>query len=428
MRIAVIGAKGLPPEQGGIEHHCAEIYPRMVAQGHSVDLFARSLYTNQPAWSRNTYKGVRVLALPGSKRGGADVLISSALGSIFTAGKYDIIHFHALGPALFSWLPRIISPAKIVVTCHGLDWQRAKWSKTAKRSIRMGEQIAASCAHEVVVVSEALQSYFLETYDRKSTYIPNAPATYAPSDPNFTWVKSLGLKPSQYLVFLGRLVPEKRPDLLIQAFQHLQPEGWKLVLVGAEDSSDFRSYLHNLANGNKNIIFTGQLLRDRLAEIVRGSGLCVLPSDMEGLPMAMLEAMSEGIPVIASDIPPHEQLLAPDRGILFRRGEVKSCIEKLDWALSSEDALQQIASRAKKYVTSHYNWDVITTQFLDLYEATLTQSEVSSKKIVPVVTPEDESITLTDRVTCVRYTETDSPLDADLADSSSEISVPHNFP
>jgi len=380
MRIAVIGTKGLPPKEGGIEHHCAEIYSRLVEEGHSVDVFARSFYTQKPGWSRDEFKGVRVISLPCPKIGGLDVVLSSALGALLTIKGYDIIHFHALGPALFSWVPRIFSPAKIVLTCHGLDWQRAKWGKLARLSILMGERIGVACADEVVVVSQALRSYFLKTYERDSLFIPNAPATYASSDPNFTWGKSLGLEQGRYLVFLGRLVPEKCPDLLIQAFQALKPPGWKLVLVGGADSRDFTAKLIDLASGNPDILLTGQLLGDRLAEIIRGAGICVLPSNVEGMPMSMLEAMAEGVPLVASDIAPHRQLLGRDRGVLFRRGDLSSCIEKLEWAIQNEEELNENARRAKLYVRANYNWQRISAKVLDLYESMLDQPSMFADK------------------------------------------------
>jgi glycosyltransferase involved in cell wall biosynthesis len=373
MKIAVIGAKGLPPQEGGIEHHCAEIYPRMVAQGHSVDLFARSFYAKIPAFTEHYFKGVRVISLPCPKVGGSDVIISSALGAMLTFGDYDIVHFHALGPSLFSWLTRMISPAKIVVTCHGLDWKRAKWGKIARFSIKLGEKIAVSCAHEMVVVSTELQSYFIHNYSRDSAYIPNAPASYLASDSKFTWTVSLGLEPGRYMVFLGRLVPEKCPDLLIKAFQLLQQSGWKLVLVGGDDCPIFKAQLLNLADNNPNIIFTGQILGTRLAEIVRGSGLFVLPSDIEGLPMAMLEAMAEGIPILASDILPHRQLIGQNRGVLFRKGDINSCIDKLDWAINNTKEIQTFAEEAKSYVIANYNWEQITSKFIDLYHLISTK-------------------------------------------------------
>ena len=374
MKIAVIGSKGLPPKQGGIEHHCAEIYPRMVAQGHSVDLFARSFYTGTPAFSQHDFRGVRVISLPCPKTGGLDALISSFLGAALTIGKdYDIVHFHALGPSLFSWIPRLFSPAKVMVTCHGLDWQRAKWGKLASSSILLGEKVAVSCAHELAVVSESLQAYFSKTYDRTSTYVPNAPATYAASDPDFAWGKSLGLTPGRYLLFLGRMVPEKCPDLVIQAFKALQLQGWKLVLVGSDSAPDYKTKLLDLADDHPDIMFVGELLGSRLAEIVRGAGLCVLPSDVEGLPMVMLEAMSEGIAIVASDIPPHRHLLGHNRGVLFRRGDLLSCVQKIEWAISNRPDLKLMADRAKIHVRSSYNWEQITATFLNLYENVLAQ-------------------------------------------------------
>ncbi|MHC5933315.1 glycosyltransferase family 4 protein [Nostoc sp.] len=409
MKIAVIGAKGLPPEEGGIEHHCAEIYPRMVAQGHSVDLFARSFYTRMPAFRQYDFKGVRVISLPCPKVGGSDVIISSALGAMLTAGDYDIVHFHALGPSLFSWLTRMISPAKVVVTCHGLDWQRAKWGKLARLSILLGEKIAVSSAHEMVVVSGALQSYFINNYSRDSAYIPNAPASYPASDTKFTWTSSLGLERGRYMVFLGRLVPEKCPDLLIKAFQSLQKSAWKLVLVGGDDSPTFKAKLLSLANNNPNILFTGPLLGAHLAEIVRGSGLFVLPSDIEGLPMAMLEAMAEGVPILASDILPHRQLLGQNRGVLFRKGDVNSCIEKLDWAIHNTQEIQKFAEQAKIYVSANYNWEQITNKFIDLYNRISTKPlTVPTSTLASLYADQVKSATLRESALGTKYLETDS--------------------
>jgi glycosyltransferase involved in cell wall biosynthesis len=161
MKIAVIGVKGLPPKQGGIEHYCAEVYPRMVAQGHSVDLFARSSYTDCSWLDRHDFQGVRVISLPSLPLRGLDAFFSSAFGAIASSGtRYDIVHFHALGPSLFTWLPKIASSAKVVVTCQGLDWQRAKWGSTSTRMIRMGEQAAVRFADGITVVSKTSNPTF----------------------------------------------------------------------------------------------------------------------------------------------------------------------------------------------------------------------------------------------------------------------------
>jgi glycosyltransferase involved in cell wall biosynthesis len=267
-----------------------------------------------------------------------------------------------------SWLPKIASSSKIVVTCQGLDWQRAKWGKLSSRLIRLGEINAVRYAHKIVVVSKALQSYFRNTYGIETLYIPNGPGTYGESDPNFAYGKSLDLKQGRYMVFLGRLVPEKRPDLLLEAFLRLKPEGWKLVIVGgSSDTTQYISQLHGMAAGSKDVLFVGELHGSRLAEIVRGAGLFVLPSDLEGLPLVMLEAMQEGIPVLASDIPPHQQLIGQERGLLFEAGNVDSCVQVLERALRQPLELAVMAKKAQSYVQINYNWNNIVAENLRLY-------------------------------------------------------------
>lgn len=370
MKIAVIGAKGLPPKQGGIEHYCAEVYPRMAAQGYSVDLFARSSYLGSGPYDEYDYEGVRIISLPCLNLKGVDAFTSSAIGAIAARGtQYDVIHFHALGPALFTALSRLASSSKIVVTCQGLDWQRSKWGNFSSRLILAGEQAAVRYADEIIVVSEALRSYFFKTYGRSTVYIPNGPAGYADCDSVFTHGRSLGLEQKRYLIFLGRLVPEKCPDVLIKAFQSLKPVGWKLVLVGGDsDTSGYKMHLANLAAGNADIVFTGELQAARLAEIVRGAGLFVLPSEVEGLPLAMLEGMLEGIPVIASDIAPHKQLLGMERGILFEVGNVEGCARSLEWAINHPQNMKNMAAKAQEHVKHYYSWDRITRETIKLYK------------------------------------------------------------
>lgn len=377
MKIAVIGAKGLPPKQGGIEHYCAEVYPRIVEQGHSVDLYARSSYTDCSWQDRYDYQGVQVISLPGLSLRGVDAFITSALGAVAaSATKYDIIHFHALGPSLFTCLPKLVNTAKIVVTCQGLDWQRAKWGSFSTRIIQLGEKAAVRFADELMVVSDALSTYFWQTYGRDTVYIPNAPASYGKSDPNFGYGTQLGLEQGRYMLFLGRLVPEKRPDLLVDAFSALNAPGWKLVLAGGvSDTKSFTSQLLEKVANNPNIVFAGELRGQRLWEIVRGAGLFVLPSDVEGLPLAMLEAMQEGIPVVASDIPPHKQLISGGRGKLFEAGNLTSCIRTLDWSIHHPQELAAMAVNAKRHVQLNYSWNHITSETLKLYKTLLTSSK-----------------------------------------------------
>lgn len=368
MKIAVIGAKGLPAQQGGIEQHCAEICVRMAKWGHEVDLYARPSYNGTSWFSSELYQGIRIITLPSLPIRGIDAFLNSALGAISTIGrKYDVIFFHALGPSLFSWLPKLLTSSKVISVCHGLDWQRAKWGKVSSMMLRLGERTASNYADEIIVVSHALQSYFSKIYNRQTTYIPNAPAEYTNSDPKFNYGKALGLTPGKYVLFLGRLVPEKCPDLLFEAFSQLQPAGWKLVFVGGgSDTEEFSTKLQQQAAGKSNIVFTGQLTGAFLAEIVRGSGLFALPSDLEGLPLAMLEAMREGVPVLASDIPVHQQLLGDERGVLFKAGDLNSCIKALNWSINNPLTLSKMARASQEHIQQNYDWDSITTETLNL--------------------------------------------------------------
>jgi glycosyltransferase involved in cell wall biosynthesis len=232
----------------------------------------------------------------------------------------------------------------------------------------MGERAAVRFADEIIVVSKDLQSYFSNTYGRETVYIPNAPASYAESDPNFSYGTSLGLNQGRYILFLGRLVPEKRPDLLIEAFEALKPAGWKLVFAGGVSNTKvYVSKLLDRVAKNPDVVFAGELRGSRLAEIVRGAGLFALPSDLEGLPLAMLEAMQEGVPVVASDIPPHQQLLDEQRGVLFKTGDVDSCIRSLDWAIHHPQEMTVMAKNAQNYVQAYYSWERITADNLQLY-------------------------------------------------------------
>ncbi|MDJ0571263.1 MAG: glycosyltransferase family 4 protein [Pleurocapsa sp. MO_192.B19] len=385
MKIAVIGAKGLPARQGGIEHYCKELYSRMVEEDHSIDVFARASYIEQPWLSVSNYQGIRVFCVPSLPLKGLDAFICAAIATIVSTIKgYDIIHFHALGPAIFCFIPKLFSSAQVVVTCHGLDWKRAKWNKFARYIIRLGEKNAVRYAHKLIVVSQYLHNYFHTTYGLETNYIPTAPSTYSRLIPNFSYSKSLGLKKGRYILFLGRLVPEKRPDLLIEAFQLLNPRGWKLVIVGSTKPLDkFKLQLIKNKRGNENIIFTNELRGSYLSEIVSRAGLFVLPSDLEGLPLAMLEAMKEGIPIIASNIAPHQQLIGSKRGMLFQAGNIQSLSRCLKQAISQPEGLQKMAEEGQKYVKANYRWDKVTYENLQVYTK-LAAYVNSNKKILQI--------------------------------------------
>jgi glycosyltransferase involved in cell wall biosynthesis len=375
MRIAVIGAKGIPARQGGIEHYCQALYPAIVRSGISVDLFARQRYT-QRLGKQQIQPDLRVISLPSVPVGSIDACVNALVATLICLfGHYDVVHFHALGPAVFSFIPRLFSRTTVVVTCHGLDWQRAKWDWFSRSFLRWGERIAVRFAHEFIVVSEPLQDYYWEHYRRTTRFIPTAPASYEASDPGFRYVRSLGLTVGRYVLFLGRIVPEKRPDLLLSAFQQLHPANYQLVFVGGtSDTQQFSQQLLAQSHGDERVLFTGELGGALLAEMVRGGGLFVLPSDVEGLPLVLLEAMREGIPVIASSIPPHQCLVAPNRGRLFIAGNLEALVDCLADALEDGVLSQSMAINARQYVENNYDWRQIAQEMAQVYNPSL-QSE-----------------------------------------------------
>ena len=389
MRIAVVGSKGLPPRQGGVEHHCAEVYSRLASQGHQVKLFGRSSYSKRRWNAHYWYEKVEVVSLPSIPLRGIDAFVNAGLAAIIASfQQFDIVHFHAAGPAIFSWIPRLLSPtSKVVVTCHGLDWKRAKWGMFSTCLLKLGEWIGVRSAHGIGVVSEELQRYFLAQYHRSTVYIGNAPASYLLSDPDFAFVKSHGLEKGRYILFLGRLVPEKQPDLLIKAFNQLTVTGWKLVFVGGDsDTSVYLTELKALAGSGSvrspsDILFMGELRGSQLAEMVRGAGLFVLPSQLEGLPLALLEAMREKIPVLVSDIPVHRQIIGADRGLWFEEGSVDACSATIAWALQHPEFMQQAAQRAAQYVQENYTWDAIADSWLAFYRRQLGMATVTEKTV-----------------------------------------------
>lgn len=357
MKIAVIGVRGIPAKQGGIERYCQELYSRIVARGHRVDFFVQPKYHDHPWFSISYHQKIRVislLSLPGKQ---IDYLVNSALNTIWaTFGNYDVIHIHGIIAAWFAWFPQLFSAAKIVVTCHQLDCQKAKGDQTVSWLLPWVERIAVKNADQIIVLSKALGAYFSQNYDIHPCYIPIAPTSYQRTDTQLSHLKTLGLEKKQYFLYLGKLAPERRPDLLIRAFQQLQPSGWKLVLAG--DISDSREYaveLLKMAQGQNNIIIINEIRENFLAEFVQGAGLLVVPAN-ESLPLTILEAMGEGIPILASDTPGHRELISHNRGLLFKSEQLNSLISELEYALSQPDLLVAMAHRAQKYVAIKHNW------------------------------------------------------------------------
>lgn len=370
MKIAVIGARGIPAKFGEIERYCQELYPQIVARGHEVDLYVQPSYHQQSWFSTFTYQKMKVitlLSLPGKRFS----WLNSALNTIWaTFGNYDVIHLHSMVGAWFAWCPQMFSNSSIVVTFHQLE-SNATWSsKTFRRLLPWLEKITVNYADEIIVTTQELANYFLRKYGICPHYIASAPAKYTENNNHFSFRQAFGLEQQRYVLYLGKFEPNQRLDLLIEVFQKLQSRNWKLVLAG-DISYSFQHTINllQMARQQNNIIFTGEISGNFLAELVRGAGIFVEPSDGNNLSssVGMLEAMREGIPIVASDTITNRKLIGRDRGLLFKAGQFDSLLIQLEYAMSRPNLLLAMAKKAQTYIAVNHNWDKVIYKNLFLY-------------------------------------------------------------
>jgi glycosyltransferase involved in cell wall biosynthesis len=359
MKIAMIGSRGIPVVYSGIETSLEEICPRLVSRGHEVTVYCRSSYSHIPS----IYHGVKLKKLPSIKTKHLDTIshvFLSLMNSLFNS--FDIIHLHAIGPALLAFLAKI-KGTKVALTVHGLDWQRAKWNRFAKICLKAGERSSTFFANRIIVVSKVLRDYFQKRYGITTHYIPNGTLIPTLKPPNI--IKKFELKKNNYILFVARLVPEKGCHYLIRAFNELNTE-LKLVIAG--DSGYDRTYLEFLKglSRNKNIIFTGFSSGEELEELWSNAYLYVLPSEIEGLAVSLLEAMSYGRCAVTSDIPENLEVIN-GYGYSFQNKSYKDLKKVLQKLLAEPDSVHSMGKKAREYIKQNYSWDTIIEQLEKVY-------------------------------------------------------------
>ena len=317
--------------------------------------------------SLKEYQGVKLKSVFTINRKGLAAMTSSFFGAICAAfGKYDVVHFHAEGPCAMLWLPKLFGK-RCVATIHGIDWQRAKWGGFASKYIKFGEKGAAKYANEIIVLSEGVQKYFLDTYGRKTVFIPNGVNRPILRDPQMIKDK-YGLEKDEYILFLGRLVPEKGITYLIEAFKGITTDKKLVIAGGSSDTDAFSQELKILAEGDDRIVFTGFVQGQMLEELYRNAYVYTLPSDLEGMPLSLLEAMSYGNCCLTSDIAECAEVVE-DKAILFKKSDVEDLKEKLQYACDNPDAVRKLKSGAADFICRKYNWDDVVEQTLKLYQS-----------------------------------------------------------
>jgi glycosyltransferase involved in cell wall biosynthesis len=310
----------------------------------------------------STHNGMRVRRLPTIRSKHLETVVHTLLSTAHAmTSDYDVVHYHCLGPALFSFLPRLAGK-KTVVTVQGLDWQRGKWGRIAARVLRWGEAAAVALPDATMVVSRTLQQYYREQYKRDTIYVPNG-ATLAPQRPPrqlFEW----DLLPDNYVLFLGRFSPEKNCHLLIEAFEHLHTD-MKLVLAGGSSHSD--GYVKSLRrHESEQIRFLPWVSGSDLEELVSHAALFVLPSELEGLSLALLDAMAAGVCVLTSDIPENKEVVE-GAGFTFRRGDLTDLQRMLDLLVHDPDLRRQSAARGRERIQGEYLWPEIARSIETAY-------------------------------------------------------------
>lgn len=383
MKIAMIGQKGLPARYGGVEKHVHDLSTRLVkagpstelGAGHEVTVYARQWYTPK---EMKEYEGVKIRHLPSIHTKHLDTISHTFLATVDAIfKKYDVIHYHGIGPALLSWMPRIFArKSMVVVTFHSIDRYDQKWGRLAKLALRLAEKCACYFPHKTIAISRGLQKYCLNEFYRDTIYIPNGisiPEINAETDE----IKKFALKKQQYFIMVSRLIPTKGAHILIQAFNQLKknnPENeavrkLKLAIVGgAVYTNSYVKELHQLASLNNDIIFTDFQTGEALHQLYGNALALVHPSFNEGLPITVLEGMSYGLPALVSDINEHHELIS-DVDFIFKENNADDLEKKMLKFINLSAEKKQRAGQANfKFVSEHYLWENIVPQILRVYQ------------------------------------------------------------
>ncbi len=375
LRIAMLGHKYIPSRDGGIEVVVTELTRRLIRRGQKVTCYNRTNAQQKAEKRRHSrpadFEGTKLIWVPTIDRAGLAAVSSSVCATIRAAfGPYDIVHFHAEGPCVICWLPRLLGK-KVIVTIHGLDHQRQKWGRFASAYIMLGEKNAVRFADQIIVLSRSAQEYFQKLYRRETVLIYNGIDPVVPKEAQEI-SREYGLQKNGYLLFLGRLVPEKGVHYLIEAFQGLRTKCRLVIAGGSSDTDGYTQQLHELAKDNPNILFTGFVKGNLLEELFSNAYLYVLPSDLEGMPISLLEAMSFGCCCLTSDISECTDVTG-EQGFSFHQGDVSSLREKLQELCDNPELVKTTGAAGKERVASKFSWDKMTDQTLAMYRQVLNQ-------------------------------------------------------
>lgn len=368
LSIAMIGTRGMPATDGGVEMAVEALSRTLAQRGHSVTVYGRRGYCDA---SLRLHHAVNQVALPQLNTKHLEAISHTALATThaLARGRYDIVHFHATGPSLLSWLPRLRGVAT-VATIQGMDWKREKWGPLARQVLRLAARAAATLPSETIVVSRVLRELLRESYGRTSHYIPNGVELSWSTDQRP--VEGLGERP--FVLFLGRIVPEKQVHLLVEAFSRVKGDVQLAIAGSSSHSDDYVETVARLAAADPRVVLLGSRYGAEKAWLLRNTAVFVQPSTIEGLPIALLEALACDRFTIVSDIPENvEAVTLEDEpfGLVFRTGDVDDLARKLTQALSPGLSLPQRTPPVGQLVRRRYDWERITDDTERVYRLAL---------------------------------------------------------
>lgn len=371
LKIAMIGHKHIPSREGGVEIVVEELSTRMAKLGYDVTCYNRggkhALDKNQKLNNKKEYKGVKLKKTLTIDLKGLAAMTSSFFGTLkILFSKANVVHYHAEGPCAWMWIIHFFSKKKIIATIHGLDWQRAKWGGFATKYIKFGEKMATKYADEIIVLSKNVQDYFKKEYNRTTHFIPNGVDKPTKEKANII-KKKYKLQKDDYILFLGRLVPEKGIHYLIEAFRNVKTDKKLVIAGGSSDTDSYFQELKDKAKDDNRIIFTGFVQGKELEELYSNAYIYCLPSDLEGMPLSLLEAMSYGNCCLTSDIPECATVIE-DKGVTFKKSNIKDLNNKLQELCNNPKEVKQYQRESQKYILQKYNWDDVVEKTLKLYK------------------------------------------------------------
>lgn len=364
----MFGQKSLARE-GGVEIVVKEICTRMARRGYKITCYNRSgHHMGGVKYDKKIeYNGICQKSVLTIHKKGLAAVSSSAFSAFCSAfGKYDVVHIHAEGPAMFTAIPKLFGK-KVVVTVHGLDWQREKWKNgLGAKFIRVGEKMAVKYADEIIVLSKSVQQYFLDTYGRTTKFIPNGVDKADVEEANIIKEK-YGLDKNSYILYLGRIVPEKGEHYLIEAFKNISTDKKLVISGGSSDTDEYMKQLKQMSKNDKRIIFTGFVQGKILEELYSNAYVYCLPSDLEGMPLSLLEAMSYGNCCLVSDIPECTEVVE-DKAVVFEKSNIEDLKEKLQILCDDTQMVEQYKKHAASYICKKYNWEHVVEETVNLYK------------------------------------------------------------